>query len=231
MPTKERGALPVRRRAADRQPQSAAPSGFEEYCRAHQKESIFERERGQASTWTLFLHGDSLVTGSISGSETYECNIRPGEGSEEKVHKVRVKFLCPAAVHEEVTGQMKRNEEVQRRKEGPHFLPRFRHAMEDRTLFELMTRREVLFFTMLEGEILRGIIRSFSSYEIVVGMRREVPVILLRHAIYDVRDKRGKSYVKKPATGKARASAEGAPRDSGRGPADPLPRRGSHADV
>jgi hypothetical protein len=40
-------------------------------------------------------------------------------------------------------------------------------------------------------------VTGFSTYEIRLSMKGQVPVVLLRHALFDVRDKRGMSYLKK----------------------------------
>ena len=175
-----------------------APEGLESYLKIHGRDSLFEREAGKESGgWCFFMHGRQERTGWILRSETYECDLVTEEGSTEKIHKVRVKFACPASVREEVKRQMGLNEAVQKKGEGPHFLPRYRHAVPDRTLHELRENREVLFFTLLEGEILRGLVTGFSTYEISLSMKGQVPVVLLRHALFDVRDKRGMSYLKK----------------------------------
>lgn len=187
----------MRERIQGEKPGRGFLDGLETYWREHREDSLFQRESGRGGRWCFFLHGDVEITAAIARNETFESDLLGPDGSVERIHKVRVKFVCPAGLREEVKGQMRRNASVQRRKEGPHFLPRYRHPVEDAVLYELMAKREVLFFTLLEGEVLRGIIKGFSAYEIAVGMRRDVPVVLLRHAIYDVRDKRGRSYLKK----------------------------------
>ena len=59
-----------------------------------------------------------------------------------------------------------------------------------------MNERQVLFFTLLEGEIIRGIAADFSRYDITVHLKGGIPVILLRHSVYDLRDKAGRCYLK-----------------------------------
>jgi sRNA-binding regulator protein Hfq len=60
-----------------------------------------------------------------------------------------------------------------------------------------MEQRQVLFFTLLEGEVLRGAISGFSRYEITLSMKGELPLTILQHAVYDLRDKNGRGYIKK----------------------------------
>jgi sRNA-binding regulator protein Hfq len=171
-------------------------AGLEDYLAAHQRDSIFAREAGGEASWCLFLHGDQRRKGKILGDETYEIRFVTQEGVTEKIHKVNVKMLCEAANEEEVLGRLKTNEALKEAPEGPHFGPRYRHHMKNKTLYPLMNRREVLFFTTLEGEVLRGIVTGFSRFEINLSMKGGVSVVLLRHAVFDVRDKKGRSYTK-----------------------------------
>ncbi len=59
-----------------------------------------------------------------------------------------------------------------------------------------MKAREVLFFTLMEGEKIKGILGGFSRYEITVNLKGGFPVYLLRHAVYDLRDKKGRCFLK-----------------------------------
>ena len=59
-----------------------------------------------------------------------------------------------------------------------------------------MKDREVVYFTLLEGEIVRGIIGGFSRYDVTLHVKGGLPVVLLRHSIYDLRNKRGRCYLK-----------------------------------
>ena len=59
-----------------------------------------------------------------------------------------------------------------------------------------MKDKQVLFFTLLEGEIIRGIIADFSQYDITVNLKGGLPVVVLRHSIYDARDKTGRCLLK-----------------------------------
>ncbi len=170
--------------------------GLPEYLKAHQRESLFQRESGKGTSWCLFLHGDQRKRGKIQKDETYEIDIETRDGVVEQIHKVNVKMVCEAAKEEEVLRLLGTNEDLKGAPQGPHFGPRYRHHIKNKTLFPLMNRKEVLFFSTLEGEVLRGIVTDFSRFEIRLSMKGGVSVILLRHALFDVRDKKGRSYSK-----------------------------------
>ena len=59
-----------------------------------------------------------------------------------------------------------------------------------------MLDREVLFFTLLEGETLRGVVQGFNRFEIQVSLKGELPVTILRHSLYEVKNKKGRSFLK-----------------------------------
>ena len=59
-----------------------------------------------------------------------------------------------------------------------------------------MHEKKVVFFTLLEGEIIRGIIADFSRYDITVNLKGGIPVTILRPAVYDIRDKEGRCFLK-----------------------------------
>ncbi len=172
-------------------------AGLREYLEIHQKDSIIDRENGKDTSWALFLHKGVQTCGMIRENDTYEFKLLLGDGTLEETHKVNVKFICPDSFEGEVLKQMKRSEAKAGKPEGPHFIPRYRHHIKNKSLYPLMNRREVLFFTTVEGEILRGVVSGFSRFEICLTMRRGVPVTIMRHAVYDVRDKKGRSYLKK----------------------------------
>ena len=59
-----------------------------------------------------------------------------------------------------------------------------------------MKENEVVFFTLLEGDLLRGVIAGFSRYEITINLKGGVPLTILRHSIYDLRNKKGRCFLK-----------------------------------
>ena len=78
----------------------------------------------------------------------------------------------------------------------PIIFPKDRHHIKNKTLFPLMQQREVLFFTLLEGEIVRGVLLAFSRYDLTIGLKGGIPVVVMRHGVRDVRDKQGRCYLK-----------------------------------
>jgi sRNA-binding regulator protein Hfq len=171
-------------------------AGLQDYLAAHQKDSVFAQQAGRDASWCLFLHGDQRKTGRIQRDEPYEIDFVTEENVVEKIHKVRVKILCEASKEQEVLQRLKTDPALKGKPEGPHFGPRYRHHIKNKTLYPLMNRKEVLFFVTLEGEVLRGVVTGFSRFEIYLSMKGGISVVLLRHAVSDVRDKKGQCFLK-----------------------------------
>jgi DNA-directed RNA polymerase subunit E'/Rpb7 len=69
--------------------------------------------------------------------------------------------------------------------------------VKNKTLFPLIKEKEVLFFTLLEGEVIKGIITDFTKYELSISLKGGLPLTILRHSIYDIRNKKGRCFMKK----------------------------------
>lgn len=172
-------------------------AGLTEYLKAHYEESVFDQvQKNKNQLWTLHVHGGSIETGLVVENRKYDILFVPEGGKEEELPKLHVKFLYPADSKEAVSKLLKVDQRIEAMKLEPIKRPAKRHHIKNKTLWPLMRSREVLFFTMLEGEILRGLVTGFSRYEIVLSLKGGIPVHLLRHAVFDVRDKRGRCYLK-----------------------------------
>lgn len=110
--------------------------------------------------------------------------------------KVEMKLFYLAYLAESVRPMIKIDKKIQALGLDPIFSPQKRYFVKNKSLFPLMKDQEVVFFTLLEGEIIRGIITGFSRYEITASMKTGDPVTILRHSIYDLRNKKGRCFLK-----------------------------------
>ena len=171
-------------------------AGLREYLEINQYQTVYQRARDKSDPLCLFLHGCLEQIGTVQKEDKYELDFIHESGTLDRIHKVKVKFLCARPDREKVLKHLKRDKALVDKPEGPHFNPRYRHHIKNKSLYPLMNRKEVMYFTLVEGEILRGIITGFSRYEINLNMKQGVPAILFRHSIFDIRDKKGRSYLK-----------------------------------
>ncbi|HDZ23410.1 MAG: hypothetical protein DRN37_04330 [Thermoplasmata archaeon] len=171
--------------------------GLDEYLEEHYHESVFDQAVLDNQPWEIHAHPHRCFQARIIETVTYDVTVDCGEGKKEVLPKVQIKFLYPAKLADSVKPLLKQESKVEALNLGPHFSPRYRHHVKNKTLFPLMKDRVVLFFTLLEGEVLKGIISGFNRYEITLHMKGGLPVTVLRHAIHDVRDKKGQCFLKK----------------------------------
>jgi sRNA-binding regulator protein Hfq len=170
--------------------------GLQDYLEEHYQHSIFDQAKDSDVPWEIHLHGHRTLSVRIFENLPYDLKAHvEGEGHQ-LIQKTDIKLIYPASVAEQVRPLIKTEKKVMDLGLLPIRSPSRRYHVKNKSLFPLMKDREVVFFTLLEGEIVKGIITDFSRYEITLSLKGGIPVTVLRHAIYDLRDKRGRCYLK-----------------------------------
>ena len=170
--------------------------GLDEYLEANYEHSVFDKAVASGVPWDLHLHGGRAVTARVAENRRWDVTVDvAGEGKVE-LQKIQVKFLYPADLGRTVKPLVKVDKKVKDLALTPILSPRGRYFIKNKSLFPLMKDKEVLSFTLLEGEVMKGILTDFSRYDITVALKGGVPVTLLRHCIYDLRNKKGRSFLK-----------------------------------
>lgn len=170
--------------------------GLQNYLDESYHVSVFDKDLEERTQMVFHMHGRKKMMVRILENLTYDvrCDV---EGTGEQIlQKVEIKMLYPADMADPVASLIKEDKEVKNMALEPIFSPRKRYHIKNKTLFPLMQDRQVLFFTLLEGEVIKGIISGFSRYEITLNMKGGIPVTILRHSIYDLRDKKGRCFLK-----------------------------------
>jgi len=176
------------------------------YLAENYQKSIFDHMEKEGETWTLCLHGNRVVSGTVKTNKQYDVVFLSEDGIEEEIPKHNIKILYLKKDEAEVQKGVKTDDGVKKKKLEPILNPQDRNHIKNKTLFPLMNERVLLFFTTLEGDMLGGIVGGFTRYEIQVLGKKAIPVILLRHAVYDIRDKRKKSYLKQAVEARKKTS-------------------------
>ena len=171
-------------------------AGFRDYLNARYERSVFERALAAQDRWECHLHTHRTEQLRVTANPTYDLQVDVGGEVPEDLPKLHVKLLYPAAQAAAVASLIKIDSRVRAQGLKSILSPAARHHVKNKSLFVLMKDRDVVFFTLLEGEIVRGVIEDFSRYDVTVGLKGGLPMVLLRHSIYDLRDKRGRCYLK-----------------------------------
>lgn len=171
-------------------------NGLNKYLDEKYHLSIFEQALNSQEPWDLHIHNHIILSTRIVENKRYDLDIEGDNRVEKVLPKTNVKILYPNALREAVKPLIKIDKGVERLKLEPILSPKARYHIKNKSLFPLMHEKKVVFFALLEGEIIRGIIADFSRYDITVNLKGGIPVTILRHAVYDLRDKEGRCFLK-----------------------------------
>jgi len=174
----------------------ASVSPLKKYLAENYGKSAFDLAGKDPLPWVYHLHGRRIVSARLVQNTTFRVVLAIDGKPEEEIPKIGVKLLYPASHTEAAARLIKSDPKVQALALEPIIRAKDRHHIKNKTLFPLMEEREVLFFTLLEGEVVRGLVSAFSRYELLVSLKGGVQVAVMRHGVLDVRDKKGRCYLK-----------------------------------
>jgi sRNA-binding regulator protein Hfq len=169
--------------------------GFNDYMKEQAERSALEELCSQG-TVVWHLYGPRLLRASLGEHSAYELTLLPEEGEPLTLHKTQIRFLHAPECTDGVAERVKTDSEIRARKLEPIRRAGERHIVKNKTLYVLMRERTVVTCTLLEGDVLRGLIGDFTRYEMVMHLKGGVPVTVLRHAILGLRDKQGRCLLK-----------------------------------
>jgi hypothetical protein len=170
--------------------------GLRDYLKTVYNLSIFDQALERKELWTMHLHGQRVVQARVLENKQYEMVIDiAGQGSED-IHKLQVKCLYPADYTDAFAKMLKIDRKIQALELEPIYAPAERYNVKNKTLFPLMKERQVVFCTLMEGELIRGIVADLSRYDLTLHAKGGLPVTILRHSIYDMRNKQGRCMLK-----------------------------------
>ncbi len=170
--------------------------GVEEYLAANYGKSAFDEAVNSPDNWTLHMHGGLIEEGIINENLRFDIRFTPKGMPQEVIPKVNIKFLYPSIISESTKGLIRIDGKIRAMGISPILSPSDRNHIKNKTIYPAMKDRTVLFFTLLEGEILKGIVTDFSRYEVTLSAKGGLPITVLRHAVYDLRDKKGRCLLK-----------------------------------
>jgi sRNA-binding regulator protein Hfq len=170
--------------------------GLQEYLDDNYHTSVFDQAFESKETYEFHLYGHRIIEAVVIENLKYDLTLHIPETGEEHLPKTDVKLVYPAALSGAIRPLLKTDMKVRDLQLEPIIPARKRHHIKNKSLFPLMKERQVVFFTLMEGELVKGLITGFTRYEITVSLKGGNPVIVLRHGVLDLRDKKGRSFLK-----------------------------------
>lgn len=177
-------------------PRPGQLTGLKEYLAEHDSHSIFDDVLDSGTAWNFHTHPGRVITARLTGLETYDVTLTAEAGEPETLRKHDIHFLYPAEQAAAVEKLVKPDKGVEKLGLEPTVFHRERQFVKNKTLFPLMEERTVVFITLRDGAVIRGLITGFSRYDIHVSMKGGVAVTLLRHSLHNIQDKDGRGYLK-----------------------------------
>ena len=171
-------------------------SGLKEYLDEVYHISAFDQALELNQPWELHIRNHRIIKARIIENLKYDVKVSVDGADDEVLSKTDIKLIYAEDLAESIKPMLKIDKKVRDLRLEPIIPPKKRYHIKNKSLFPLMKEKIVLFFTLLEGEIVRGVVAGFSRYEITVNLKGGIPVTILRHSIYDLRDKKGRSYLK-----------------------------------
>jgi len=170
--------------------------GLKEYLHEVYNQSVFDQMLTSQQLWEMHLHGQRIVQARVVQNETYDLVVEIAGQGKEELPKLQVKCLYPADSAAAIGKQLKIDKKVQGLGLEPIYAPAQRYIVKNKTLFPLMQERQVVFCTLLEGELIRGLVAEFSRYDMTIHVKGGLPIVIMRHGVYDLRDKKGRCLLK-----------------------------------
>lgn len=171
--------------------------GLNEYLKQNSEKSFFDSEDAAKEFHDYHIHGQKVISAKVIENYPFDVSLIAENGQNFQLKKLEIKFITETSNREKVLRQIQVNNHVRKMNLKPILSNKHRNHVKNKSLYPLMKDKVVLFFTSLEGEVLRGIVSGFSKYEININLKGGIPVVFLRHAIYDVRDKKNRCYLKR----------------------------------
>ena len=170
--------------------------GLQEYLDEKYNTSIFNQAMTSGKPWEFYLHDRKTITATVLENRKWDTTVSIVGQAKEELQKIQVKFLYPADLNGLIKPLIRIDRKVEALGLKAILSPGKRYFVKNKSLFPFMTEKEVMFFTLLEGEIIRGILADFSRYDITVSLKGGRLVNILRHAIYNIRNKEGRSFLR-----------------------------------
>lgn len=133
----------------------------------------------------LALHDGRTVKGTVAGLDAYQFTFQPDGGAVETIHKLLVMYAYAPDEWKAVKKGVKHDKKAPPEPAAPPTRPQDRYSCSDKRLFAYMDRAQEIVVTLLDGEVLRGVVTWFGRYEFGLKLRTDAVVTVFRHALRD----------------------------------------------
>lgn len=162
---------------------------MDSYLEERGAHTIFDAAAASGKPVCLALHGRRNVQVRVVKNDKYEIDVEDAEsGAPERIHKLMVKLAWRPEDRKAVRKVMSWDKERSKGDIQPIMRPQDRFHVSDRKLFTCMEGGVRLQITTLEGEQVAGRVTWLSEFEFGLELKGGVEVVVLRHAVADLKE-------------------------------------------
>lgn len=176
-----------------------------EYFASSQPPSVFDDLAGSGAAALLHRCDTTDSIGVVAKNGIYDLTFRQAgatEGTPETVlPKLDILYVCAPDAQPAIRRQTK----TPLRAAEPLRKAVDRNHIKNKTLHPLMETRTVVYLTLLDSTVIRGIVTGFNRYEMRISLKGDIPVVVLRHGILTAETKDGHSILRRDIPSRIRA--------------------------
>ena len=133
------------------------------YIQTHREISLLDEWGSQEKSVWLLLHGREQMTGQLQQVNPYDLQLLGTDGQSHLIHKLHIKMASLSEVGERLNAEIRTQDDAG--SVDPIEAPQDRFRISDRRLYEFMKNAAELEVTTVEGDQVRGSLRSFSRWD------------------------------------------------------------------
>lgn len=154
-----------------------------EHLERNAERSILDEGVATGALLYFAAHGNRQLEAKVLSGTRYEVVLEEPGKPPETLHKLQFKFACAAADRKKIRRTVRIDKAQAEAASNPIWKPQERFSCSNRRLFTWMDEGTLVEATLLEGEVLRGVITWISRYEFCLSIKGAGEAVLFRHAL------------------------------------------------
>lgn len=157
-----------------------------EHLATNAERSMLDTAAREQTPVYLAAHGNRHLEGLLTASTRYEVVVQEPGKEPETLHKLQLKFGCAAADRKKIRRNIRTDKALAQAAINPIWKPQERFSCSNQRLYTWLDSGRALDVTLLEGEVLRGVVTWISRYEFGLLIKGAGEVVIFRHALHSV---------------------------------------------
>lgn len=138
------------------------------------------------NTLTLARFGENAAAFEVVSVDAYQANLTAEDGTAVEAHKLSLKYGYAPDAWKKVRKALKKDKRLAAKELVPAKQPQDRYTCSDKRLFGYVDSGSEVQATLVDGDILKGVVQWFSRYEFGLLVKGDVEVTVFRHALHDL---------------------------------------------